>query len=53
MVNKPGAGGTIAAQQVAGMQGDGHVLLMGGGTESTSIPAFRALPYEPATASAR
>ena len=46
VVNKPGAGGTIAAQQVAGMQGDGHVLLMGGGSESTSIPAFRALPYD-------
>ncbi|TDH64105.1 tripartite tricarboxylate transporter substrate binding protein [Dankookia rubra] len=46
VVNKPGAGGTIAAQQVAGMQGDGHVLLMGGGSESTSIPAFRTLPYD-------
>ena len=46
VVNKPGAGGTIAAQQVAGMAGDGHVLLMGGGSESTSIPAFRALPYD-------
>jgi tripartite-type tricarboxylate transporter receptor subunit TctC len=46
VVNKPGAGGTIAAQQVAAMQGDGHVLLMGGGSESTSIPAFRALPYD-------
>lgn len=47
VVNKPGAGGTIAAQQVAGMPGDGHVLLMGGGSESTSIPAFRQLPYDP------
>ena len=46
VVNKPGAGGTIAAQQVAGLQGDGHMLLMGGGSESTSIPAFRALPYD-------
>lgn len=46
VVNRPGAGGTIAAQQVAAMQGDGHVLLMGGGSESTSIPAFRALPYD-------
>jgi tripartite-type tricarboxylate transporter receptor subunit TctC len=46
VVNKPGAGGTIAAQQVAGMPGDGHVLLMGGGSESTSIPAFRTLPYD-------
>ncbi|MDO9712035.1 Bug family tripartite tricarboxylate transporter substrate binding protein [Paracraurococcus lichenis] len=46
VVNRPGAGGTIAAQQVAGLPGDGHVLLMGGGSESTSIPAFRALPYD-------
>ena len=46
VVNKPGAGGTIAAQQVAGLQGDGHTLLMGGGSESTDIPAFRALPYD-------
>ena len=46
VVNRPGAGGTIAAQQVAAMPGDGHVLLMGGGSESTSIPAFRALPYD-------
>lgn len=46
VVNKPGAAGTIAAQQVAGMPGDGHVLLMGGGSESTSIPAFRQLPYD-------
>ena len=46
VVNKPGAGGTIAAQQVAGMAADGLTLLMGGGSESTSIPAFRALPYD-------
>ncbi|MFZ4406412.1 MAG: Bug family tripartite tricarboxylate transporter substrate binding protein [Paracraurococcus sp.] len=46
VVNKPGAGGTIAAQQVAGMPADGLTLLMGGGSESTSIPAFRALPYD-------
>jgi tripartite-type tricarboxylate transporter receptor subunit TctC len=49
VVNKPGAGGTIAAQQVAGMPGDGHTLLMGGGSESTSIPAYRQLPYDPKT----
>jgi tripartite-type tricarboxylate transporter receptor subunit TctC len=47
VVNRPGAGGTIAAQQVAGLPGDGHTLLMGGGSESTSIPAFRSLPYDP------
>jgi tripartite-type tricarboxylate transporter receptor subunit TctC len=46
VVNRPGAGGTIAAQQVALLAGDGHTLLMGGGSESTSIPAFRQLPYD-------
>ena len=49
VINRPGAGGTIAAQQVAAMEGDGHVLLMGGGSESTSIPAYRQLPYDPKT----
>lgn len=47
VVNRPGAGGTLAAQQVAGLAGDGHTLLMGGGSESTSIPAFRQVPYDP------
>ncbi len=45
--NKPGAGGAIAAQYVAAQPGDGHTLFMGGGTESTSLPAFRDLPYDP------
>ncbi|MCO6418943.1 tripartite tricarboxylate transporter substrate binding protein [Siccirubricoccus sp. KC 17139] len=49
VTNRPGAGGTIAAQYVAGLPGDGHTLLMGGGSESTSIPAFRALPYDART----
>ncbi len=45
--NRPGAGGAIAAQYVAAQAGDGHTLFMGGGTESTSLPAFRDLPYDP------
>ncbi|WP_187830174.1 Bug family tripartite tricarboxylate transporter substrate binding protein [Siccirubricoccus phaeus] len=49
VANRPGAGGTIAAQYVAGLPGDGHTLLMGGGSESTSIPAYRALPYDART----
>ena len=49
VVNRPGAGGTIAAQQVAALGSDGHTLLMGGGSESTSIPAYRQLPYDPKT----
>ena len=47
VMNRPGAGGAIAAQQVAGMAPDGLNLLVGGGSESTSLPAFRDLPYDP------
>ncbi len=47
VVNRPGAGGAIAAQQVAGMPPDGQALLVGGGSESISLPAFRDLPYDP------
>ncbi|MBR0671765.1 Bug family tripartite tricarboxylate transporter substrate binding protein [Neoroseomonas soli] len=49
VINRPGAGGAIAAQQVAGMTPDGLNLLVGGGSESTSLPAFRDLPYDPKT----
>ena len=47
VVNRPGAGGAIAAQQVAGLAPDGLNLLVGGGSESISLPAFRDLPYDP------
>lgn len=47
VVNRPGAGGAIAAQAVAGMAPDGLNLLVGGGSESTSLPAFRDVPYDP------
>lgn len=49
VLNKPGAGGAIAAQQVAGARPDGEQLLVGGGSESISLPAFRDLPYDPKT----
>lgn len=49
VINRPGAGGAIAAQQVAGMAPDGLNLLVGGGSESISLPAFRDLPYDPKT----
>jgi tripartite-type tricarboxylate transporter receptor subunit TctC len=47
VINRPGAGGAIAAQQVAGLPPDGLNLLVGGGSESTSLAAFRDLPYDP------
>jgi tripartite-type tricarboxylate transporter receptor subunit TctC len=47
VLNRPGAGGAIAAQHVAGLPPDGLNLLVGGGSESTSLPAFRQLPYDP------
>lgn len=47
VINRPGAGGAIAAQYVTGLAPDGLNLLVGGGSESTSLPAFRDLPYDP------
>ncbi len=47
VLNRPGAGGAIAAQHVAGLPPDGLNLLVGGGSESISLPAFRELPYDP------
>jgi tripartite-type tricarboxylate transporter receptor subunit TctC len=47
VTNKPGAGGSIAAQYVAGQPPDGHTLFMAGGSETTSLPAFREVPYDP------
>ena len=47
VMNRPGAGGALAAEQVARLPPDGHTLLLAGGSESTSIPAHRDVPYDP------
>ncbi len=49
VINRPGAGGAIAAEYVAGLPPDGLNLLVAGGSESISLPAFRTLPYDPKT----
>ena len=46
ILNKGGAAGTTAAAEVARAEADGHTLMMGGGSESTSVGAYRQLPYD-------
>jgi tripartite-type tricarboxylate transporter receptor subunit TctC len=47
VVNQPGAAGVLAAQEVARAEPDGYTLLVAGGSESTSVPAHREVPYDP------
>jgi tripartite-type tricarboxylate transporter receptor subunit TctC len=47
VVNKVGAAGAIAAQAVAEAKPDGYTLFVGGGSETTSVGNFKALPYDP------
>lgn len=45
VVNKPGAGGTLAADFVAKQKPDGYTVLVAGGSESTSVPNHRDVSY--------
>jgi tripartite-type tricarboxylate transporter receptor subunit TctC len=47
VVNKVGAAGAIAAQAAAEAKPDGYTLFVGGGSETTSVGNFKALPYDP------
>jgi tripartite-type tricarboxylate transporter receptor subunit TctC len=47
--NRPGAGGAIAAQAVAGAAADGHTLIVFTSGTAISKALFRILPFDPAT----
>jgi tripartite-type tricarboxylate transporter receptor subunit TctC len=45
VVNKPGASGALAAEFVARSDPDGYTLLVGGGSESTTLPHYTKANY--------
>jgi tripartite-type tricarboxylate transporter receptor subunit TctC len=45
--NRPGAGGAIAAQAVAGTAADGHTLIVFTSGTAISKALFRILPFDP------
>jgi len=50
VVNRPGAGGNLAAQEVAGAKPDGYQLLWGPTATFAANPSlFKHLPYDPRT----
>ncbi|WP_347183735.1 tripartite tricarboxylate transporter substrate binding protein [Pacificibacter sp.] len=46
VVNRPGAGGVLAAEFVKNQKADGYSLLVAGGSESTSVPNHRKVNYD-------
>lgn len=46
VVNKPGASGALAAEFVANSDPDGTTLLIGGGSESTTLPIYVKSNYK-------
>jgi tripartite-type tricarboxylate transporter receptor subunit TctC len=46
VVNKPGASGAVAAELVARSEPDGTTLLVGGGSESTTLPIYTKSNYK-------
>lgn len=47
VVNRPGAAGALAAQQIAQAKPDGYQLFVGGGSETTSVGNHQKLSYDP------
>jgi tripartite-type tricarboxylate transporter receptor subunit TctC len=52
--SKPGAGGNIAAVEVARAEPDGHTLFIGtNGTQTINQSLYREIPYDPRRTSQR